>query len=335
MSPGGRESNVCGAPGRHTADLWDKMLDTLLEGGRADLVNDLRGGALRFNDVWARYRTGEWARIPSGAHMRPLYTAVAEWLPTAHKVSGKPLSASHRESIRQAFKALEKLRPSATVADLPGLLRQYRADCERRGIGRTFRKTKNAVQTFLRETQGKRRSILWAEVSDIADVAYERDVVKARTVEQALEIRDALPRPHARIWWTLCTSGMMPDELWGEKWKVRGVGIDIGGTKTAFRRRLVPLIEAPTVPERQYKAFRVALQKVQADLTPYVARRSYSHWLEEAGINPTRRRLYMGHAARGPHEKYPEHEVEPHLVADAALLLGYIGFERPKLEVVA
>lgn len=322
--------------GRHTAGLWDKMLDTLLEAGRGDLVRSLGDpkGGLSFSDVWPHYRTGAWNRIPSAEHMRPLFEAVAAWLPTARKAGGAPFSASHRASVSRAFLALQKLRPKATVAELPDLLRDYRADCERRGIGRTFRKAKNAAQAFLRETQGKRRSMLWAECSDIADVSYQRDVVKALTVTRAREIAEKLPEPHRAIWWSLCVTGMMPDELWGEKWKVRA-GVEIGGTKTAFRKRVVPLIEAPTRPTRRYKAFRVALQKVDASLTPYVARRSYAHWLEEAGIHPTRVRMYMGHAPKTTTDLYTEHDVAPHLADDAKALQGYIGFERVTLELVS
>jgi hypothetical protein len=322
--------------GRHTAGLWDKMLDTLIEGGRSELVRALADpkSGLSFTDVWSHYRTGAWNRIPSAEHMKPLYVAVAAWLPAARKAGGAPFSASHRASVSRAFLALERLRPKATVADLPAVLRDYRADCEKRGIGRTFRKAKNAVQAFLRETQGKRRSFLWAECSDIADVPHERHVTAALTVTRAREIADKLSEPHRRIWWSLCITGMMPDELWGGKWKV-GEGVRIGGTKTAFRRRTVPLIEAPTAPERQYKAFRVALKAVDDSLTPYVARRCYGHWLEEAGIHPTRVRIYMGHAIKDTTGLYTDHDVTPHLAPDAALLQGYIGFEAPRLEVVA
>src|SRR5262249_10528362 len=64
-----------------------------------------------------------------------------------------------------------------------------------------------------------------------------------------------------RIWWSPCCSGMMPDELWARKWKVVGEGIVVGGTKTAFRRRTVPLLDSPSAPERQYKAFRTAAER--------------------------------------------------------------------------
>ena len=43
----------------------------------------------------------------------------------------------------------------------------------------------------------------------------------------------------------------------------------------------------------------------------------------------------MGHAPKSTTDLCTEHDVAPHLAADAALLQGYIGFETPKLEVVA
>lgn len=306
--------------GRATAEKYDAMLSTLLDGGRADIVDALATGALDFADVWPHYRTGAWSRIPSAEHLKPLYAAVEAWLPKACKVNGKPLSARHRADIGQAFKMLRGVKADATIADCPTLLREYRERCESRDIGRTFRRVKDAMSAFLRETQGKRRSLLWAECRDVPDLPYTRDVTLALPIARAWEIYEALPPVHAPVWWALCCSGMMPDELWGNKWKVARAGLVIGGTKTAFRLRTVPLLVTPGVPGRRYQAFCRALGKVAPGVTPYVARRTFSLLLEDADIHPTRRRLYMGHRATDPHGMYPEHDVTPHLEADGLKL---------------
>ena len=42
----------------------------------------------------------------------------------------------------------------------------------------------------------------------------------------------------------------------------------------------------------------------------------------------------MGHVAKAAQEDYLEHDVTPHLAPDAALPLGYIEFERRRMELV-
>ena len=55
------------------------------------------------------------------------------------------------------------------------------------------------------------------------------------------------------------------------------------GTKRDSRDRRVPVLFTPTIPSPATAiGFAQALRKV-TDVEPYDARRTYAHWLEEAG----------------------------------------------------
>jgi len=60
----------------------------------------------------------------------------------------------------------------------------------------------------------------------------------------------------------MCCTGMMPDELWGEKWQVGPNYIHIMGTKREARDRKVPRIFTTTMPLlKQPTTFNHALTK--------------------------------------------------------------------------
>ena len=64
-------------------------------------------------------------------------------------------------------------------------------------------------------------------------------------------------------------------------------------------------------------------------LVPYDLRRTYSHWMELAAIPRTRRRMYMGHAAKDVTDLYEEHEVTAFLEEDAAKLRAFLKLDPP------
>ena len=67
---------------------------------------------------------------------------------------------------------------------------------------------------------------------------------------------------------------------------------------------------------------------------PYDARRTFSHWLEEARVTRTRIKLYMGHTAKDITDLYQRHELAAYLESDADLLREYLGEQRIGLKVV-
>ena len=133
----------------------------------------------------------------------------------------------------------------------------------------------------------------------------------------------------------MCCTGMMPDELWGEQWRVGPNYIHIMGTKREARDRKVPRICTPTMPLlRQPTTFNHALTKAtNGTVQPYDARRTFLHWMEEARITRTRRKIYTGHSVKDVTDLYERHEVAAYLETDAELLRAYLGTERKGLEL--
>ena len=137
-------------------------------------------------------------------------------------------------------------------------------------------------------------------------------------------------------WCAMCCTGMMPDELWGEQWRVGPNYIHIMGTKQEARDRKVPRICTPTMPLlRQPTTFNHALTKAtNGTVQPYDARRTFLHWMEEARITRTRRKIYAGHSVKDVTDLYERHEVAAYLETDADLLREYLGEPRGGLKVV-
>lgn len=330
----GRFKHATGLPdtprGRKQATGYNEMIDVLLGSGRIDVVRALQAGALAMQDVWPHYRTGTWERIPNAEAMKPLFPltgskagSVGLWIPKAKTPKGRPVSEAHRADLLKSFGILERMEAKATVAQLPKLLERLRDQCEAEGKPRKFNKAKAHAQAFLRSTQGKRRSHIWADVSDIASMEEQRKDGHPQPPVKALEIRRKLGGAHGAIWWTMCCTGMGWGELTG-RWYVEDDRVHIVGTKRESRDRMVPRIGAPEKPLRAYKAFRVALQSAAPDLVPYDGRRTFAHWLEMAGVPRTRRRLYLGHKVADVTDLYEGHDVSHYIPEDRTRMENYL-----------
>lgn len=115
---------------------------------------------------------------------------------------------------------------------------------------------------------------------------------------------------------------------WVDSLRVPTDYIDVYGTKREGRVRSVPLIQSPAVPTWKHpRTFENAFRERTSAFTPYDLRRTYSNWLEAAGIPRTRRRMYMGHGARDVTDLYEQHEVTAFLVEDGAKLRAFLGIQ--------
>ena len=116
-------------------------------------------------------------------------------------------------------------------------------------------------------------------------------------------------------------------EYWG-RWAVLLDRVRIEGTKTEHRERDVPLVLAPPVPRMHRRTFEDKLRERTARaMTPYDLRRTYSNWMEAAGILRTRRKRYMGHSAGDVTGGYELHEVSAFLAEDGKTLRQFAGLE--------
>ena len=307
----GRIKRASGTTDEKLYAALNQMLDTLWNMGRADLLLAIQAGRLHPMIVWSAFRRGALHELPDEISLTGLGGAVETWRQQFD------CSPKHRLSLKQSFKALA-IPLGATLSDLPRLLKAYRFTARAAGHHRSFNLARAAVQAFFRDEVGKSHP-LYVAATDVRSLRVERREGNPQSPEEARSIRDAL-KQHGPSWWAMCCTGMMPDEYWGRKWRVGPNYIRILGTKRDARKRDVPLICAPVVPTTKTPSgFAQALRKVTGgDVQPYDGRRTFMHWMEEAGITRTRRRMYIGHAVKDVADLYERHELARFLDDDAA-----------------
>lgn len=319
----GRVRRATGTKNVKLFGRFNAMLTDLYEGGRRDVLISIRDGRLSILEVWEQFRLGRWDLIPTREYLEPLDRALGAW------VEEYECSDKHRKSLGDSCSYLIAAAPKkARLVDLPEAVRAFRKQTADRA--RTFNLARSAAQAFIRSTLG-RHSKIWQE---IATTRTRRVVQKfhknPQTVAGAMKIREQLEPNAAEIWWTLCTTGMRPAELWGE-WFVERDQVKILSAKRQGRvTRFVPLLVNPATPTMLPSGFKSALDRLSVKVVPYDGRRSYANWLEAAGIPRTRRKLYLGHGQTDVTDLYEWHEVRAFVADDRAKLLAYIGQERRK-----
>ena len=112
-----------------------EMLRTLHEAGKDELLRDIRTGRLTLREVWAVYRTGQWARLPTPQHALPFATQFAAWRGT-----------KGARYARYAQWVATALGPVGTLAELRTVLLKYRAACETAGKGAMFNHVMGTVR---------------------------------------------------------------------------------------------------------------------------------------------------------------------------------------------
>lgn len=295
------------------------MCHTLADAGRLDVLTAVRGGQVHVLEVWRHYRGGDWSHLPTAAHTKILVTSWAAWLAT---VPGQ----RHRKDLGVAGRQLQALaRAQATLADLPALVAQFREACEQRQIGRQFNKVRDAASAFLKRTL-TRRDALYLAVRAIEPLTVTRRYERhPQNPASARTIADVLAGEAGKIWWTMCCTGMGPDEYFEGKWAVEDDVLHVRGTKRAGRDRLVPLLVDVEPPLLTAWGFRSALKRSGFQVKPYDARRSFANWMEQAGLWETHQQAYLGHGARTITDLYRQHEiVQAHLERDQETLVRFI-----------
>lgn len=297
-----------------------EMLRTLWEAGRGELIRGVRDRLYTPLELWQHYRTGNWSAMPSPEHVRALKPLLEAW---AAKQTNR---YTKKASISYVLRILECLGPKPTVADLPSAITAFRGRCEETGKAQYFNHVRGAAQAFIRVTPGLGiHSPLWVAVARIPRLPVTRKVQpNPQRPAGAWMIAELLGGEDGRIWWTLCCTGMGPDEYFGNKWAVEDGRLHIRGTKRAARDRLVPLVVAIEPPTVTRHAWDTRLWRKQLGVTPYDARRSFSIWLAEAGIPDHRHAAYMGHGPKSQTQHY-QRVTDQYLDEDEARLKALLG----------
>jgi integrase len=294
------------------------MIDVLRNSGRLDLLLAIRDGALTPLEVYSAFRLNDLSQLPTADLMKPFPAAMTRWR------EGYPCSAHHRKSLAISEAGLARFAHSrTTVADAPRILSGYRHHCERTGHHRSFNLARSALQAFFRSTLGRHHR-LWLEVASIQKLPEKPKPGRPISPEQVRNLVTRLGHPYGAMAWSMAISGMGPGEYW-DRWEMRRDRVAIHGTKREGRDRVVPLVGPILPPPIGYQAFRKRLAKVSDGKTrPYDFRRCFAHWMEEAGVPRTRRRLYLGHGAKDVTDLYEVHDVTAFLAEDAARLGEYL-----------
>jgi len=259
------------------------------------------------------------AGLRAGATRQDLKATIAHWFavgPTSRQ--GRPLAASTIASYRIHLEQHVLTRAAgATVEELPAVVRRIRDEAS----PGTAYVVRNAALAFVRWLAG-RHSELWRQVADVTPPAVAQHERVGLPLAEAREKAVELGLDGA-AWWTLCTTGMrVKREYLANVWTVGEGHIEIRESKTSAGRRLIPLLATPVRWPMSYTPLAQRLQKV--GLMAHIARYTYDHWLQEAGIPPARVKLYMGHQLSGL-ALYGRHEVLSYIPGDRARLIEFIG----------
>jgi hypothetical protein len=288
------------------------MLTDFYDKGRFDLLEAIRDKRMTPARCYSLSRGGELRAVTDPAQLEPLTPRWRAWVAQTDM-------KETRMGREYAWKRMVKALPlDASPYHLPKAVRRMRETLADQPAA--FNRTRAAVLAFLRDTFGKRDE-LYLSVTDIPVLKEVKHKRPAPTVSKAIEVRDALPRPAAALWWALYTTGMGRGEIDG-LWEVLPLHVAIHGTKRETRNRIVPRIGTPQPRAIGWKQFRLAL--LPFGLQPYDARRGFAHLMEESGVTRIRRMMYMGHAAGDVTGGYEKAELGAFVESDAALMRAKI-----------
>ena len=308
----------------------NRDLTRLYEDGRLDILRDLRDKRLAFLEVRDAIQRRALDKLPTGKGAASLDDAWRAWMDTL--VVPRDCSAKHKVTLEYTRRYLTGHASRALVADLPRVVTELRASLGQKHP-RSFNMVKSNVQTFLRETVGRAHP-LWLAVAAIEPRKYRK--AKQRRGLEPDEMLKYFPAPDTNevddIAWTMAMTGMHAAEFWGE-WSVKSDRIHVEGTKRGGRKRDIPLVRRPVVTRMARRTFEDRVRERTREIQIYDLRRTYSHWMEEAGIPRTRRRIYMGHGTKDVTDLYEHAEVTRYLIEDAERLSRFLGLsERPTHE---
>lgn len=319
----------------------NRMLTALEDEGRLDLLRALRDRKLTPLQLYDAYQRHTLHQLPTADAAKPLALAWLRW------TLDKECSLEHKRSLVQSLRHLlnadvaspfgdakleevAKGLPRKTIADLPDCVTATRKRLA--AHPRSFNLARSAAQAFLRETF-KRSHPLWRDVTDVEPlVAKAQRLKRPQTAAGLVDLCKTVDADVEAAIWSMATTGMGPKEYWGG-WEHRPHGIHIYGTKREGRDRDIPDLGYCSRPQLSRQAFEDRLvEQTGAAITPYDLRRSFSNWLEAAGIIRARRRMYMGHGPKDSTDLYEWHEVVQFLAADTERLKTWLATELKAVE---
>ena len=295
--------------------------------GYLDVLERLRDGLITPIQLYDAYRTNRLKRLPTADTILALLPKIAEF------EAVYPQSEGYRKDIRLVRRQLEAVAStSSTLGDLPRLLLRLKVRYERAGAAVTFNRHKRVLMSFAVWALGQKEPPLWDELRRVPSMKYRRPKKPGLTVEEFRAGVAKLPPAHAAIAWSLALTGMNPKEYWHDGWEANaedGYVVVHGQKRPGREDRLIPYLAPLSQPTRDYRRFRVMVHRAFGlAVTPYTFRRSFSKWMEWAGVPRSRRKAYLGHEGR--HEDvtalYEDEDITAAVLkADRKRLTAYLG----------
>lgn len=337
----------------------------LFNSGLTELANDSSGrewirafqrGDIEGVDLLGKIKTGKWHTPPTLGMAKPLITALSAW---REDKRDKVADDTYRVRNELITKVREVARASTTVDELPAILRKVRARMERTPA--SFNLLRNYARAFVRDTLGTRHEVYQAIKHDVKAIRIPGHAKKKERKRHPLSPSDVLllaskfstrhpggaegAQGHGFYVIEMALTGMHPKEFFGE-WEQKIGYVHVHGTKRESRDRMVPklypsalwphrMLKRPTITKHSFeRAFAVARRAAKLNCTPLDLRRSFSNWLEQAGIERALRRVYRGHGPTDIGDLYETPEILEHLVEDGRRVVEWINRQlaaRPQL----
>jgi hypothetical protein len=289
--------------------------------------------AIRDRHITPLYALSMWRlnrleEMPHADVSPELSTAVEQWLTRTRA------SDDHKRGMRSGMRRLLEQAPSsATIAELPQALLSYRESCARENTARMFNIVRSYAEAFVRDVLQPTHRV-YAAVQAVRTLPYSLNAVQRRPLlpRELRELMGKLGEPYASDAWQMALTGMGPKEYWGS-WQATADRVHIEGTKRESRVRDVPLLYALQPPATTRSAFTQRWRRSKLGCVIYDLRRSYSVWLEEAGISYSRRQSYLGHGAKSVTDRYTQRELGSWLEQDGRRLRLWIERELAHVEL--
>lgn len=313
----GRIARASGTSNAKTFKAIDVMLTELYETGRWTILEEIKSGVVTPLEVYAYWREGRLAQIPSSATLLMVSPTFEKWL-EKHDVT-----AGTRRTYKSFVGTYVAALGNHTWQDVPKYLLSYREICESDGKHRTFNATQVTLLAYVTNVLGKNSKVR-EEIVAIKKLTETSEPALQFTPEQAKTFICSLNHEHSGIALTLLFTGMNWKEARGS-WQVDGDGVVIEGTKAKGRVRTVPrFLESYTKPTIALSSYHKAMKRRDSRFSTYSFRRTFAHWMQEAGIPYIRRQMYMGHSGGSMTDRYERHEVEAYLREDREKVLNYV-----------
>jgi hypothetical protein len=317
----GRIKKASGTTNVPVRNKMNRMLTTLHEDGRLDILRAIRDGKLSLLEVYSAFQRKALQALPTGDSAKTLSEAMKVWIENLRVP--QDVSKNHKGSLETSRRYFENHKPKATVSDLPVMLDELRETLGR-AHARSFNLARSAALAYVRSTL-KRSHPLWLQIAAVEPRKMAKTTKRRPLTPESL--RGFFPSPDTdhvdALAWSMATTGMGQKELYG-KWETLPDRIHIAGTKREGRERDVPLVFRPSVPRIHRRTFENKLRERTREITAYDLRRTYANFLEAAGIPRARRKIYRGHQSGDIGDLYEQHEVAAFLIEDAAKISAFL-----------